>query len=252
MHYFIHGDDFGRSVDRTDAINRLLHEGGIQRTSLIVNLRDTDRAAELAHRGGYERQVCFHLNLSEGLPLTEGVRSSGLCKASGEFRWARSKQILTSCLSRAAIRAIRDEAEAQMLRFRDLGFRSDHMDSHDWLLFNWPVWRAVKPLLADYGFVTTRKACENWIRTKNLPLRSYYLLMEKQVEKGLRMDETWSGGLRSFRRAADRGLISAETRAEIMTHPELVDGKVVDSSNHELISMDELIAEMARLSEPYA
>lgn len=247
MQYLIHGDDFGRSHSRTMAIDQLLRSGVVDRTTLICNLEHTEEAAKLAQHYGYQDRVSFHLNFSEGLPLTDGIQKTGLCKASGSFRWANSKRILLTCLSPKDIKYICKEAEAQMLRFRDMGFQSKHIDSHDWLLFNYPIWVAVKPLLDEYGFVTTRTACENWISTKRKSLQSYYRFMEKKIKKNLEMKENWSGGLRSFQRAVACGKINENTRAEIMIHPDLVDGKMVDTSNHECIPMQELVELLSSL-----
>ncbi len=174
-----------------------------------------------------------------------------MCNSAGAFRWAGSKRILVTCLSPRDIRAIRDEAEAQMLYFRNMGFQSKHMDSHDWLLFNYPIWMAVKPLLHEYGFEETRTACENWISTKSKSLQGYYRFMEKKIEKKLDMKENWSGGLRSFQRAVAKGMITENTRAEIMTHPDMVDGKLVDTSNHDCIFMQELIELISSLAGIY-
>ena len=140
MQYFIHGDDFGRSPAKSNAIDELIRSGAIHTTSLLVNLDDTDHAMELAKSGGYADRVCLHLNFSEGEPLTQEIRKTGLCSASGKFRWAQSKRILTTCMTLRSIRAIRSEAEAQMKRFRESGFASRRIDSHDWLLFNLPIW----------------------------------------------------------------------------------------------------------------
>lgn len=241
MQYFIHGDDFGRSIAKTEAMDQLMQDGTIQSCSLLVNLEHTGYAVELSKAHGYQERVCFHLNLSEGKPLTEDIRKTGLCNASGNFRWANSKRILATCLRPGAIRAIRKEAEAQIRLFRDYGFSSHRLDSHDWVLFNLPVWLAVKPLLKENEMDTTRTACDSWIQRKALPLRLYYRWMEKLIRKGMRMEETWSGGLRSFQRATEKGLIQPDTRAEIMTHPDLVDGELIDASNHERIPMREVI-----------
>ena len=249
MLYFIHGDDFGRNRSRTDAIDRLLQGGMIQRTTLIVNLSEADYAAGLARKHRYVDSVCFHLNLSEGAPLTEPVKKTKLCNSEGQFCFAQSGQILRTCLSPKSIRAIRQEAEAQMRRFREYGFLSKHLDSHDWLLFNLPVWLAVEPLLSQYGFETTRKGCRAWMKRKK-PLRKlYYFLMDRIIAKELKMKENWSGGLRSFESAVKHGDITEKTKAEIMTHPDLVDGDLVDVSKHEYILFTDLLDTLRKNAE---
>ena len=211
--------------------------GGIQRTTLIVNLDNSSAAAQLAIENNYQNQVCFHLNLSEGIPLTDDIKRTGMCNASGSFRWAKWKRIHATCVTPYAIRAIRKEVEAQMKLFREMGFHSTHLDSHDWILFNYPVWCAVKPLLNKYGFVTTRMACENWIRNERLPLRLYHKWMTGVIKKHLKMDTDWAGGFRSFEKAVKRGLIHKDTSLEVMTHPEIVNGLLADTSSHKCFNI---------------
>lgn len=240
MTYLIHGDDFGRTEGRTDAIDRLLSEGLIQRTTLLVNMPYAEKAAQLAEEHHYSEKVAFHMNLSEGRPLTAAIRKTALCKADGTLRWAREKRQLL-CLTPSAVRAIRAEVEAQMQRFRALGFSSGHIDSHDWILYNYPVWLAVKPLLARYGFETTRVGCENWIRGSKPVLKAYRRFMAARIGKKLRTAEDWAGGLDSVERFARAGELRADMRLEIMTHPDLVDGVPCDSLHHKHIPMAELI-----------
>ena len=238
MDLIIHGDDVGRSEARTFAIDQLIREGGyLNRTTLLVNFVNTELARKLAIENGYMDRVSFHLNLSEGEPLTTDIKNTGICKETGEFRWAKWKRIHATCVTPYAIWAIRREAEAQMKLFREMGFHSTHLDSHDWILFNYPVWRAVKPLLKKYGFETTRMACENWIRNEKLPLRIYHKWMTCIIKRQLIMNTDWAGGFRSFEKAVKRGLIHKDTSVEIMTHPEIVDGLLADTSNRECLNI---------------
>ena len=245
MYYLIHGDDFGRTEGRTEAIDQLLCAGLIQRTTLLVNMPYAEKAAELAEKHNYRERVAFHMNLSEGTPLTTAIRKTALCKADGTLRWAKEKRLLL-CLAPSALRAIRGEVEAQMQRFRELGFSSGHIDSHDWILYNYPVWLAVKPLLGRYGFETTRVGCENWIRGSKPVLKAYRRFMASQIGKKLRTGEDWAGGLDSVGRFAEAGELRADMRLEIMTHPDLVDGVPCDSLHHKHVPMVELTRKLAQ------
>lgn len=252
MQYIIHGDDFGKNDSRTAANDIALRRGLIHRTTLLVNMPATEKAAGLAAEGGYADRVSFHLNLSEGRPLTDAVTQTALCKKDGTFCWAQTKKIQSKCMSREAVLAIRAECAAQMRRFRELGFTSKHIDSHDWVLFNLPVWQAVKPLLSEYGFESTRCACDNWISLKSAPLRIYYRFMDRQIGKRLRMEQTWSGGLSSLRKAAAAGSITMKTRAEIVTHPDMADGEPADCMHGRCTPLEELAAAAAEFGTPAA
>ncbi len=197
-----------------------------------------EKATRLAEEHGYKDRVSLHLNLSEGTPMTDGIRKTALCRQ-GKLLWASEKRFL-ACMSPSAIRAIRAECEAQMRRFRELGFTSAHLDSHDWVLYNEAVLLAIKPLLKKYGFETTRVGCENWIRGSKPPLKMYRRFMSAQIAKVLRSEENWAGGLDSLRRFAAAGEIGPDTRAEIMTHPDMIDGIPCDSLHGKHVPMSEL------------
>ena len=136
---------------------------------------------------------------------------------------------------------IRNEAEAQMRRFREMGFTSKHLDSHDWILFNLPVWLAVKPLIGKYGFETTRVGCEAWMRRKSFFLWKYYQWMNKLIRKNFRMMEAWSGGLRTIQEEQTR---IPEGRAEIIMHPDIVDGILVERCNGEIIPLNRFFSDL--------
>ena len=59
------------------------------------------------------------------------------------------------------------------------------------------------------------------------------------------MEENWFSGLNSLRKAIKAGEITDSTRAEIMTHPDMVDGVPSDSLHNKHIPMEELAAAVA-------
>ena len=110
----MNADDFGRDSGRTEAIDICMRQGLLQRASLMVNMECTEEAAALAKSGAYMDRVCFHLNLTDGLPLTNAIRSTAICDSNGKIIRANQKTVQRRCFSRGAISAIRQECEAQM------------------------------------------------------------------------------------------------------------------------------------------
>ena len=64
----VNADDFGRSREETDATLRCYKEGRITSASAMVFMKDSSRAAELAHESGIDAGL--HLNLSQRFSAT--------------------------------------------------------------------------------------------------------------------------------------------------------------------------------------
>ena len=230
MKYVMNADDFGRDPARTAAIDACLRQGLIQRASLMVNMESTEEAAALAKAGSYMDRVCFHLNLTSGLPLTDAVRSTALCGKNGEFCRAKNKTVQCRCFSRKTIAAIRQECEAQMRKFRALGFSSTHMDSHLWCLCSFPVWLAVRPLMKRYGFRTVRTMKGHMYLTNSGKLSLYYRFLQFFIRCcGFKNPEVWSGCPDEFLKQGISAKKRADKAVEVYVHPNMIDGIPIDT-----------------------
>lgn len=258
MRFFINADDFGW----TDLLNAAIHEslcrGWIQQTSLMMNCGALEEAVRLTEQSGYRDRVCFHLNLMDGAPLTENIKSTALCyPKAGTFRNANAKRILRRCMSPRAIRAIRKECEAQMRAFRDRGFTSTRIDSHRWCLFHLPVWIAIRPLLKRYGFQTTRTPKGHLFETNKGVMRLYFRFVAALVGTALRYPETWSGcgGEMAEQKPGEGG--HGDPLVELYVHPKMIDGVSTDTFftyEKEQKPVEEVAAFAAghgRLDDPY-
>lgn len=118
MKPYLHADDIGMSAAVTGNILDAIDNGSVTSTSLVVNGHDTERACEeLLKRP--DVRVSLHLNLTEGLYLSDGARKGEkIAHGWGELMVCgmigRSKSLL------------RDEIEAQIAAYRSLYL--DEMD----------------------------------------------------------------------------------------------------------------------------
>lgn len=229
MRYFINADDFGINQNRTEAIHQGITKGWIQKTSLIVNMYALDEALKLADENGYMDRLRFHLNLADGFPLTDDVRRTALCDKEGRFCKLHPVKIQLRCMYPRAIKAIRKEAEAQMKKYRDLGFASDYLDSHMWCMCNLPVWIAIKPLLKKYGFTTTRTMVGHRINAANSIVRLFFKYIFRLVKKELKINEAWCGSMGELIKAEKAGQINDNMLIELYVHPEFYDGVAMDN-----------------------
>ena len=80
----INADDFGMAAGVTNAIVDCHNNGIVTSTTLMTNMPDAERAADLS-RPLKALGVGVHLNLTEGRPLTDSALLPDLVDESGEF-----------------------------------------------------------------------------------------------------------------------------------------------------------------------
>ena len=154
MALFVNADDFGKSKEINGAICEAFERGYITSATLMANMPAAKEAYKLARENGFDDKVGVHLNITEGMPLTTGIRNNPLiCSQDGSFNAAfyhNTKYRLY--MDRQSVDQIKDELDAQIAFFLDLGFKSLHIDSHHHVHTNYPVYRAIKELSAKYHY----------------------------------------------------------------------------------------------------
>jgi predicted glycoside hydrolase/deacetylase ChbG (UPF0249 family) len=125
----INADDFGISKEVNYAIMAVMDANLCKDTTLLVNFEDSVHAAELAIMCNRKNNVGIHLNLTEGFPLTSGIKNEPLfCNAKGLFHYNREKRIIK--LSKSEKKAVYNELISQIQLCRNLGIPISHADSH--------------------------------------------------------------------------------------------------------------------------
>ena len=86
MKVIINADDFGHDVATSDAIMQAFRSGYITQATVMVNMPDCERAVNEAKTASFGDRIGIHINLTDGVPLTEPIRSSRFfCDDSGNF-----------------------------------------------------------------------------------------------------------------------------------------------------------------------
>ena len=230
----INADDFGMSREVNRAIVQCFAEGRINRTTLMVNMPDTDNAVELARQNGFMGSVGLHINLTEGRPLTEACRKSVLCDQNGFFNGTfHVPKKARFFLDAPTRRAISEETEAQIRKYLAYGFSLKHADSHNYTHTYFSVALPVNRLLEQYGFRSVRIS-------RNLPPHSMSPLFAAYkwlYNAGIRRLKTSSGRIATTRyfgslldfEKTDNSS-GAYNDTELMTHPILRDGVLFDDT----------------------
>lgn len=123
----INADDFGLNEHCSKAIAQAFREGLITDTTMMATGEFFDEAVVLAKEQGFIDKIGIHLNLTEGEPLTEDIKSCPRFVTNGRFnkQYSRSKPLTTDEKA-----AIYKELTAQVEKIQQAGIRITHADSH--------------------------------------------------------------------------------------------------------------------------
>ncbi len=231
---FINADDFGYSETVNKAIADCFEEKRINRTTIMVNMPFAEQARQLAFDKGFDRAVGLHVNLTEGKALSPECAASPLCNENGEFLGVFHIPIKSRLyLSKKIRHAIRKETEAQVKKFLEMGFTLLHADSHNYCHSYISVWKEVKKVLCDYGFKSVRIS-------RNIPEGSFspfFSAYKSFINNELKHFKTKNGKIKTtkyFGSVQDYNAVQNKSEIsdslELMTHPDIIDGKLVDNT----------------------
>lgn len=190
----INADDYGLNSDTTSAIASLFKDGLLDRTTMIVTfLANNEQSIRIAKKMGFLKKVGLHINLNDGEPLTEAIKTiSCFCK-NGVFNPVYRQGIKRFFLKRKEKKALFDEIAAQFDLFKELTGTdcSFHFDSHHHVHTDPSVWRVVKKVALQKGFVSTRLS-QNVFKPNHrvgLAKRFYKVLFNSDVRRHFRTSD---------------------------------------------------------------
>jgi predicted glycoside hydrolase/deacetylase ChbG (UPF0249 family) len=249
----VNADDFGKNEEINRAVCEAFEKGYINSATLMTNMPGAHEAYKLAKDNGFADRVGIHLNITEGMPLTEGIRNNPLiCSSDGSFNAAfyhNTKYRLY--MDRQSIDRIKEELDAQIGLFLEMGFTLLHIDSHHHVHTNYPVYRALKELGVKYDYEYIRLS-RNLYKGGNPVNGIYKGLYNANVKRLARHTSSYFGDYRDLMgyfgldpaRTTDRMRSSSgqtdvffeKNDVEIMVHPMYDNsGKLTDTD----IPMDE-------------
>ena len=223
MQIVIHADDFGKDESVTHAICMVITGGVCDETSLMVNMPYADEAVRLARQNGFSERVGLHLNLTEGVPLTEKILScKRFCDANGLFnKKFHSSALGRFRLSRDESNAVEEEIVAQLLKFISYGGLMMKIDSHHHVHTDWAIYRILKPLALEYRFRSMRISAD--LHCVGILQQLYKGLYNRDVRRYFETTDHFDG-------ATTVSLKHEGGISEAMVHPMFVDGVLFDTS----------------------
>ena len=209
----VNADDFGHSGTVNKAIVECMTSGFASNTAAMANMPGFAEACELAQEHKFAHRVGVHLNLSEGVPLTDAIkRNRRFCDAEGHFSYKRQGVLF----SRHDRECVAKEVKAQIARCRQHGFAAVHADSHRHVHTNLAFFRLLEPALRSMNVRRVRTSA-NLHRVD--PLRgAYKLAFTRYLSwKGFSVTDHF-GDISAFL-ALPPAEASAPGTYEIMIHP---------------------------------
>ncbi len=220
----VNADDFGSSSLVNRAVVECMSSGLVTNATIMANMPGFVEACDLAHDHGFEDRIGVHLNLSEGMPLTDAIkRNHTFCTEDGCFAYHRQGILF----SRADRECVAKEIGAQVATCRRNGLTGAHIDSHRHIHTNFALFRLFEPLLEDLGVRRVRLSAN---MHDIHPLRKLYKYgFNKYLSFRGFQTSRYFGDVASFRQTHLKAHDNVGT-CEIMVHPGYsAEGELVDT-----------------------
>lgn len=153
----INNDDFGYSPDINKATYIAFQQGLISSTTALVNFEEglKDAVSYTKENKISPRAIGVHLNLSEGVPLTNNMKKNHIFCDAGVYKG--KKAIPELRLDSNSMDVVYDELEEQLNHFEnEFGFKPSHIDSHHHTHTKWPILKNVIKLAKKKGIKSIR------------------------------------------------------------------------------------------------
>lgn len=175
MFLVINADDFGMDAETNKAIAFCFLNDLITNTTAMVNMPSFQDGLSLAKDDGFLEKIGLHVNLFEGLPLSDAIRSVPLFFDS-------SKNSLTSgilqktekkfFLSSKETEAVAEEVKMQFQKYVLSGLNEMHFDSHGHSHTCWSLWKIIRKEAELNRFISSRLSLN--LGNKKNPLKKIY------------------------------------------------------------------------------
>ncbi|MCB0696258.1 MAG: ChbG/HpnK family deacetylase [Chitinophagaceae bacterium] len=226
----INSDDFGYNPETNEAIEMAFDKGYISSTSMLTNFNEgfADARTRINNGSVSSAAVGIHLNLTEGTPLTSGIKTqSRFCD--GRAFHGKARQTKMFRLNDEECKAVHNELNAQLEQFKTLGFPPSHIDSHHHVHTEWAVMSIVATLAKEHNIKKIRLSRNTGAgisKFKNM----YKLIFNKMlVAKGFRCTQLM-GDIDDYMNSG----LPGNAIAEIMVHAVFTDGMLTDMDGKEL------------------
>ncbi len=214
----INADDFGLDAAVNAAVVESFERGLCASTTIMPNMPGFDPACGLAIQHGFAARVGVHFVLTDGRPLTDGLkRCPRFCGQDGRF--VLTKRPHTWRLSPGEREALRAELRAQARKCRQHGVQVAHADSHEHIHEEWGIASVVIRVCTEEGIPHLRLA-RNCGRRRSVGERVYRCLLNSRLRRAGLARTSYFGSVEDcIHLLARGGPASGPIDAEAMVHP---------------------------------
>ena len=210
--WIINADDFGLTESCTRAIAEAFHRGLISSTTACANGEAIEAAYQIAAENGFLDCVGIHINLTEGTPLTEGMKTDPFFCENGIFHGRINRLKKPSKQTLAHLEA---EVAAQIERLKAIGFPISHADSHHHIHTGLYLIGTIETVLKRYGIEKIR------IHRNLGSIRFYKKIVKNRFNKSLqKRGFITTQKMGSFADLQAMPEIAKAYLTEIMVHPD--------------------------------
>lgn len=226
---FINADDFGLSSPVNKAIVELFDKGLINSTTLMATMPGFDEAVDLAFTHNLTNKIGIHLILTEGIPLTEEIKSINfLFKGKDKYKESRSIMIF---LKKKYQKLIYNEFAAQIEKIQSKNIQITHIDTHHHVHEMYYITKILLDLRKKYNIPSIR-ILNNMEKSTKIYKWIYRQLINYYIKQKHANYSDYFGSRSDFilKLKRDPSLIK-KNNIEIMIHPTYnSEGKLIDKT----------------------
>ncbi len=218
LRLIVNADDAGLSGQINRAVLESLDKKYCSSTSILATGSAFDKACELLHSRGFQGSAGIHFVLTEGSPLTDGIRECPrFCDDNGRFVLTRRQRVWR--LSPVERGALADELRAQIRACRHRGIPLTHADSHHHVHEEWAIASVVIAVCLEEGIPYLRLA-RNCGPCRSRVSRFYRNLVNIRIRGAGLARVRYFGTVEDFDAVQARGGFRGDcVPMEIMAHP---------------------------------
>lgn len=246
----INADDFGYSDAVNSAIVEAFEKGFVTNTTVMVNMPGFEDSIALAKKHGFFDKVGLHLNFFEGQPLSEKIKSEPLFCVDNQLTnhnfFRKSNLLKRFFLSKRTRIALREEADAQIAKYKQAGFTQFHIDSHMHSHTIISVFLSIIESVKENDFKTMRKSL-NLFPKRSCLVKIYKSICNKLITKNMPTIKYFTSAS-EFIQVMQSGFNDDQAVIEIMVHPVYQDNKLVNANNVDFETLFDYLKEASLLS----
>lgn len=221
----INADDFGLNHEVNTAIIDLLKSDRIQRTTIMVNMPYVEEAYYMAREHNLLDKIGLHINLTDGTPLSKQILNTRFCK-DGQFDVEQVESGVRLHISKAEREAIRYEVQAQFEKYKELfGYYPKHVDGHRHVHNYFGFLPTIVKIAKRCGVESMRIGINLYDdKDAGFAKKLYKYVLNTYIRANFKSTDYMGAWLEYVDYFDD----TKEKTVEIMVHPTIHDGRIVD------------------------